>query len=132
MIDDLRHNMDFFQEHICTWSRRTFGPGQTEEAVVNKLKEEFAEFSCKPTPSEAADIAILLLQFCRQRNAFLSDEIIKKMDINKARKWHPPDPQTGTIRHRDPQPQHRDPGPPAGPDERRRHGEEIPDSGADG
>lgn len=49
------------------------------------------EFRRDQSAEEAADIYLLLLSFCDRNGRDLQEEARKKFEINKGRKWGPPD-----------------------------------------
>lgn len=88
------------QAKIAAWD---FEKGsESMLGVLEHLREEFGEFNeaigTFKEASEAADIVILLTIYAEKRGFVLLDEVDKKMDINAARKWLPPN-NDGVVKH---------------------------------
>lgn len=89
------------QDDIGVFTDKTFGDS-TPRAKALHLAEEAQEVAEDPADIiEWADCTILLLDGLRKAG-FTTDDlyqaVLKKMEINKARKWEKPD-DDGVVRH---------------------------------
>lgn len=89
------------QDDIGVFTDKTFG-NSTPRAKALHLAEEAHEVAEDPSDIiEWADCTILLLDGLRKAG-FTTDDlyqaVLKKMEINKARKWEKPDGE-GVVRH---------------------------------
>ena len=88
------------QKAIGDWNAETFGESNT--GLMGHFKEEVKEFDdALDTPEEAleaADIVIILMTRAHRKGYDLLGSVYKKMEINRRRKWLPPDRQ-GIVRH---------------------------------
>ena len=89
--------MGSLQKGIGQWGAQTF-PTCSLNGVVNHLYKEVLELSEDHDPEEAADCCILLFQHAYNGGYDLLDEVRKKFEINKTRKWGEPD-EFGIIEH---------------------------------
>lgn len=81
------------QSEVVKWANQTF-PGQTRESVTKHLVKEAKELASKPWDiSEMADVLILLVR-AANLNQISADSLLSatfnKHEINKLRKWGPP------------------------------------------
>jgi len=88
------------QAAIGKWNAETFGESNT--GIIGHFKEEVEEFlddlDTPGEPMEAADIVILLMVRAERKGYDLLGSVYKKMEINRRRKWLPPDKE-GIVRH---------------------------------
>lgn len=96
------------QDDVFGWAKKTFGIDNSPEsasAVCKKLAEEVAELSEKihsglnddEVLEEAADCEIVLLQVFGLYRGDVLNEVMKKMEKNKGRKWQKT--SEGVFRH---------------------------------
>ena len=89
------------QDDIGVFSEKTF-PGATPRSKALHLSEEAKEAAADPDDIiEWADCLILLLDGARKSGFSAADihaAALKKLEINKARKWGAPDAD-GVVRH---------------------------------
>lgn len=95
------------QYGIGTWGEKVFGVGDPL-AIIKHMRDEVEELDDAQIDApniltykqmeEAADIAILLLQYAHRKGFDLGKMIEEKHTINLARKWGPPD-ERGVVRH---------------------------------
>lgn len=91
-------DLNIFQKELGEWQKQTF-PFSTRESKFEHLLEEVAELSYDLSDgAEMADIVILLLGIADSQNINLADELKKKFEILKNRKWGQPD-EKGVVRH---------------------------------
>jgi NTP pyrophosphatase (non-canonical NTP hydrolase) len=90
------------QKRVGAWGDATFGAAQTVPGILAHLRRELAELTDAATPEnvreEAADVLILLLGLAHQSGFDLLQEGERKLAINQARTWAPPDAE-GVISH---------------------------------
>lgn len=68
------------------WSDETFGLNNLDESVIiAKFQEEAQEFIENPSPDEAADVLMLLFDWCSRNKIDLEGAFLKKLDYNKKR-----------------------------------------------
>ncbi len=83
-------NWDSFsdvQRAVTAWASRQF-PKRTSAGVFLKLYQEVGELIADPSsPHEAADVFILLLDYCSMNHINIAKAIAEKMEINEARRW---------------------------------------------
>ena len=93
--------LEELQGEIARWQKATF-PGQTVEKKIQHLASEVAEMAAAPRDiSERADALILLLGINAlhgKTGAELLCAASAKLEINRRRKWGPPD-ENGIYRH---------------------------------
>lgn len=112
MYDDEKLNK--LLDEIKEWNAETF-PDTTLTGQLCKLEEEMLEYKTSPSEEEAADIFIVLGGLRRFNSAigdwifkdfiyrngssykWLIGAINKKMEVNRARKWHKTD--NGSYHH---------------------------------
>lgn len=89
-------------EHIArqiVFSKKTFGPGDRTEGVIDHIKKELKEVAADPADVEEwADIIILALDGAWRAGAQpqqIIDTIIAKQAKNEKRKW--PDWRSATL-----------------------------------
>ncbi|MEH6632071.1 MAG: dATP/dGTP pyrophosphohydrolase domain-containing protein [Halopseudomonas aestusnigri] len=82
------------QHTICQWAEDTFGPVANPQNLVvralqemSELAEALEEENHDEIGKETADVVILLYRLLAQYNLDLSEEIEKKMKINRSRQW---------------------------------------------
>jgi hypothetical protein len=85
------------QDEVSAWARLTF-PHQTRASILLHVGEEMQELLESQEPEEAADILIGLCSFASLRGFDLMAEARRKLAINRARTWAPPD-ANGVSRH---------------------------------
>jgi len=89
------------QDDIGAFTEKTFGKG-TVKGKITHLAEELEEVLAAPDDRhEWADCMILLLGAARCAGLDMNDlyqAMQEKMDINRKRKWGPPD-EDGIVRH---------------------------------
>ena len=89
---------DALQLECGTWADKTF-PTNTQQSIINHLKKEVTqELHPDCEPDELADCILLLIHLAHKRGLSLYDEVRKKFEINKARKWGKPNEQ-GFVEH---------------------------------
>ena len=92
---------DAFQKENGKWSDETFGVSWPE-AALEHLKKEIEELLETPySPFEYADCMILLLDAARKIGLRAETLLLLckiKLEINKRRKWGPPD-KNGVVEH---------------------------------
>ena len=87
------------QQRIFDWGRETFGAGQRSEGVYAHLVREIKELGDYLNDGEElADCTILLLELAGFAGVNLLDEVEKKHQINRGRKWGDIEPD-GSILH---------------------------------
>lgn len=89
--------LDTLQAAIGAWARVTFPTG-TAASVLKHLRRELAELETSGDPVEAADMLILLLNWCARRGVSLWDVTQAKFAEVQTRQWGPPDAE-GVIEH---------------------------------
>lgn len=82
--------MNEIQEIIGKWGEETF-PEATLDGIIAHLKKEVSELAESHNPQESADCLILLFHHAHIAGYDLLAETKKKLQINKKRKWNPPD-----------------------------------------
>lgn len=110
-----------FQEEVGIWGNETFNPtgaidpGDFFEGRINHLEKEIKELKIaflepyawteynknkknQEIKEEIVDCYLLVLHLVHLRGFDLLDEARKKMEINRGRKWGPPD-KNGVIEH---------------------------------
>ncbi len=82
------------QHTICQWAEDTFGPVANPQDLVaralqemNELAEAIEAENHNEIGKETADVVILLHRLLAQYDLDLSEEIEKKMAINRSRLW---------------------------------------------
>ena len=90
-------HLDTLQHLIGHWQRNTF-PSNTKDSVLVHLAKEVKELQEGHDPSEAADCLFMLIRHAELEGYSLEDELWKKFQINKKRKWGAPD-KDGVIEH---------------------------------
>lgn len=82
------------QESIGAWVEQTFGPGTAKrhatrvgEEVVELIQVLFNEPGSEKAAAEAADVLIVLYAVASSLGVDLHEEVDKKMQINRGRKW---------------------------------------------
>ena len=84
------------QASISQWAEDTFGPASTSVRVASRANEEMAELITAlakddddaSAVEEAADIVIILCRLATRLKADLWEEVERKMEINRGRKWN--------------------------------------------
>ena len=91
--------MDYnkFLKKLFKWQTTTF-PNANKNGILEHLKREVEELAEHHSPHEAADIFILLLEHSNLCGYNLLQESVRKLEINKKRKWKEPD-EYGVIEH---------------------------------
>lgn len=92
-----RDGFDAMQKVIGEWGDRTFGKS-TVKSVLKHFEKEVKELLVSKKPVEAADCVLLLIHFAHKKKFSLYDEIVKKFEINRKRKWGKPD-KDGVVEH---------------------------------
>lgn len=83
---------------IAAWQRATF-PDATPTSVAHHLLQESQELLRNPGDGlEMADAFILLTWLVVNGEVDLLEQVNKKMEVNRARKWGKPD-ENGVINH---------------------------------
>ncbi len=90
--------MDELQRCIGEWGDAVFGTGDDGTACAAHLILEAVELRENLDRKEAADCAILLLQFAHRRGFSLREQIERKHAVNQTRQWGVPD-KDGVVRH---------------------------------
>ncbi|MHB1131675.1 MAG: dATP/dGTP pyrophosphohydrolase domain-containing protein [Chloroflexota bacterium] len=90
--------LDDLQAELGAWGDATFGTGDRGSAVLAHFAEEVIELVGSEEPEEAADCAILLLQFAHRRGFSLREAIERKYEKNQRRQWGKPEPN-GVVHH---------------------------------
>lgn len=83
------------QMSISMWAEQTFGPVSSNARVAARANEEMAELLRALTaddnhpkaPEEIADILIVLYRLANRMGVDIHNEVNRKMEINRARKW---------------------------------------------
>lgn len=83
------------QESIGKWADETFGPSGSNARVAARANEEMAELirvltsddNHPKAPEELADVVIVLNRLAFRLGINLQEEINKKMERNRSRKW---------------------------------------------
>lgn len=90
-----------FQDDLAQWTDATFGENRAPSRSLHHLKEEVEELILDEYDHyEYADAFILLLDCARRAGLTAKDLLAKayeKLEINKKRKWGPPD--ANGVRH---------------------------------
>jgi NTP pyrophosphatase (non-canonical NTP hydrolase) len=84
------------QKSVSDWAEFTFGPASSNARVAARANEEMAELLRALTADdrhpkaaeEVADIVIVLCRLMTQLGVNLSDEIDRKMVVNRQRQWN--------------------------------------------
>ena len=97
---DSRSILRDFQQEVREWAAGQF-PTQTHESIITHLVREVKELQEDPTPEEAADCFLLLLDLAEFRGFDLMNEGKRKLEICKTREWGEPD-SAGVIEHIEP------------------------------
>lgn len=85
---DISYDLRELRDLITNWCDQVH-PDRTADQMIEKLKEEFAEFAARPLDAwEVADIMIILIDLCDDLGFDIAKIITRKMDINKKRTWH--------------------------------------------
>jgi predicted house-cleaning noncanonical NTP pyrophosphatase (MazG superfamily) len=79
-----------FEKELIHWCHHTF-PAATKKSIIAHLKKEIEELENDDTPEELADCLMLILDYASRSNWNVVLEAKKKLEICKARSWHPPD-----------------------------------------
>jgi NTP pyrophosphatase (non-canonical NTP hydrolase) len=86
------------QADIHQWANEVF-PDRTVASAMLKLYKELSEVIENPNDAtEYADVAIILLDLAEMHGVDLEVAVIKKMAINRNRKWKV-NPITGVMSH---------------------------------
>lgn|SRR5579884_491939 len=97
------------QKSISEWAISTFGEPESGFVLMEKLKEELYELAARiniytndplrvnfsGVVDEIADVVIMAYQVCNWYGFDLHDEVNKKMEINRNRKWRITEPGVG-------------------------------------
>ncbi len=90
------------QESVAEWAEETFGSVKDPSVLVTRAITEMEELleavqqeDITELGKEAADVAILLWRLMEQHGLDLTEEVTKKMQENRARKWAPKGDGTG-------------------------------------
>lgn len=94
--------LDALQREVGEWGDKTF-PVSTVSSVLAHFQKEVKELveaysNGQADPSEIADCQLLLIHLAHKTGASIRDEVRRKFEINKARKWGKPDAQ-GVVEH---------------------------------
>jgi NTP pyrophosphatase (non-canonical NTP hydrolase) len=100
-----KHTLTAYQQEIGEWSAKTF-PKSTLPSTLTHLTHEVEELwqaELKDQPKayveeEAADVLILLIQFCNRAGIDLDSALRAKHAKNLQRRWLPPDAE-GVVYH---------------------------------
>jgi NTP pyrophosphatase (non-canonical NTP hydrolase) len=84
------------QESVSEWCEATFGPASSGVRIAARANEEMAELikalaiddRHPKAAEEIADVVIILYRLATRLGVDLSEEIGRKMRINRARKWN--------------------------------------------
>lgn len=90
------------QQSVTEWAEATFGPVSDQKVLVTRAMTEMDELleavdkdDTAEVGKETADIAILLWRLMELRGLNLEDEVTKKMQENRSRRWKPKGDGTG-------------------------------------
>ena len=86
-----------FQNEVGTWGDEIFTEAHPD-SIVAHLRREVKELGESHQPEESADCLLLLLHHAHQSGYDLLEEMKKKFEIVKKRKWGPPDAE-GVVEH---------------------------------
>ena len=90
-------DISLLQYSITEWADKVY-PNRTVQNAVTKLLEEIGEWAASPRdPDELADMCIVIFDIASMLKVDIGQEIVKKMEINKARSWRITD--KGTMQH---------------------------------
>lgn len=91
------------QKTVSAWAEDTFGPASDSSVLVIRAETELQELleavnegNISEIGKETADVVILLMRLLEQNGLDLTDEINKKMLVNRARYWRPKGDGTGS------------------------------------
>jgi NTP pyrophosphatase (non-canonical NTP hydrolase) len=80
-----------FQKEVHEWSQASF-PHQTPESKFEHLRREIIELGEDLSDGqEMADCFLLLIGLAEMKSVDIFSEAVKKLEINKNRKWGKPD-----------------------------------------
>lgn len=90
------------QKSVAEWAEETFGPAKDPSVLVTRAMTEMEELleavqegDMTELGKEAADVTILLWRLMEQHGLDLSEEVTKKMQENRARRWQAKGDGTG-------------------------------------
>lgn len=90
--------METLMKDTSAWAESTF-PGQSTAAKAEHLVREAQELLKTPWDSEEmADVLLLLLHIANRAGVNLLEAARRKLEVNKKRKWGPPD-DSGVYHH---------------------------------
>jgi NTP pyrophosphatase (non-canonical NTP hydrolase) len=83
------------QAQVQEWALETFGKKTDMQQVIRGNKEmselmaaiHGGKISSDKIVEECADVAFFLMQICEYHDADLIEEVVKKLEINRARSW---------------------------------------------
>lgn len=82
------------QQSVSHWAEQIFGPIAEPAVLVRRAETELQELlqavqdgNTEEIGKETADVVILLMRLLEQNGLSLSNEVDKKMQENRARKW---------------------------------------------
>ncbi|MFC3053418.1 pyrophosphohydrolase domain-containing protein [Kordiimonas pumila] len=91
------------QSSIQKWADTTFGPAYDQSVLVDRaaieiteLKEAVVNNNLIDIGKEAADVIILLMRLLENYGLDMQDEVTKKMQENRNRKWRAKGDGTGS------------------------------------
>lgn len=98
----IRHRVwDDTQKEFADWAAKTF-PESTSDSCVEHLRREVEELktavNLEDKKNEAADCAMLVMDFAARNGFSLYEAFAAKFEVNKLRKWGKPDAQ-GVSEH---------------------------------
>ncbi len=86
----MKKSISDWQNDISSWAAKTF-PEMTNQSIMAHLRKEVQEFLNEQDPiarrEEAVDIVHLLLELASNEDWLLEEELARKFEINKRRKW---------------------------------------------
>jgi NTP pyrophosphatase (non-canonical NTP hydrolase) len=86
------------QRYIAEWADKEF-PSRQPTHLIAKILEEVGELIANPTdPMEAADLAILVLDYFHLIGHDMELCVVRKMMLNKSRRWKM-NPNTMIMNH---------------------------------
>lgn len=85
------------QQRIGKWADKQF-PQSTNNSIFKHLAKEVKELSKSSSSEEAADCLMILLHFAHRNGFDIYAESLRKLEINKTRKWGKPD-KDGVVEH---------------------------------
>ena len=87
------------QAEIAEWAD-ALNPNRTALSIIAKMLEELGELIAsdrQDDPLELADVLILALDLAHIKNIDLTEAVLRKMRVNRARNWYIAD--NGAMKH---------------------------------